>query len=263
MPTGEQAAAACSQGRIACTDERGAHQATFVPMHYEPNYGYPLLIWLHGPRDDERQLQRIMPLVSLRNYVAIAPRGKVARQGASKQAADKQAEDQQGADQQDDCWSQSERAIAQTEQTVYDCIDRANKRFNIDPRRVFLAGLQDGGTMALRVGLRSPSRFAGLLTIGGPFPQGNTPLLHLAEVRRVPLFLAQGRDSVKYPVDTACDELRLFHAAGLNVTLRQYPGGDGLTAQMLHDLDRWIMEQITGQSSTPPDEPTPPREEAN
>ena len=44
-------------------------------MHYAPGYAYPLIVWLHGSGSDERQLQRIMPLVSMQNYVAVAPRG--------------------------------------------------------------------------------------------------------------------------------------------------------------------------------------------
>ena len=39
--------------------------------------------------------------------------------------------------------------------------------------------------------------------------------------------------------------LRLFHAAGLSIVLRQYPCGQELTEQMLRDVDRWIIEQIT------------------
>src|SRR5689334_12243455 len=55
---------------------RGSHPtALFGPLHYEPNYAYPLLVWLHGAGDDESQLKRIMPLVSLRNYVGVAIRG--------------------------------------------------------------------------------------------------------------------------------------------------------------------------------------------
>ena len=42
--------------------------SVFVPLHYEANYSYPLLVWLHGPGDDERQLKKIMPLISMRRY---------------------------------------------------------------------------------------------------------------------------------------------------------------------------------------------------
>jgi hypothetical protein len=54
------------------------------------------------------------------------------------------------------------------------------------------------------------------------------------------------RDSEIYSVDQVCEELSLFHAAGMSVTLRQYPCGDELTTQMLRDLDVWLMEQVTG-----------------
>ena len=49
--------------------------ALFAPLHYESGYAYPLIVWLHGRGNDERQLLRIMPQVSMRNYVAVAPRG--------------------------------------------------------------------------------------------------------------------------------------------------------------------------------------------
>jgi len=65
------------------------------------------------------------------------------------------------------------------------------------------------------------------------------------------------RDSVAYPVARVCDELMLFHAAGMSVTLRQYPCGDELTTQMLRDLDVWLMEQVTGVASAEESEPRP------
>jgi len=100
--------------------------------------------------------------------------------------------------------------------------------------------------MALRIALAHPAEFAGALSIGGPFPEGRSPLSRLDLARRLPLFLAQGRDSENYPVERSCDEIRLFHAAGMAVTLRQYPCGDELTTKMLSDLNAWIMERVTG-----------------
>src|SRR5436309_12831588 len=50
-------------------------QCLLAPVHYERNYSYPLLVWLHDDGGSERELKRIMPLVSLRNYVSLAVRG--------------------------------------------------------------------------------------------------------------------------------------------------------------------------------------------
>ncbi len=220
------------QSLLRTARHRGADYALFAPLHYEPNYAYPLIIWLHGPGDDERQLLRVMPLVSMRNYVAIGPRGP------------HRMDAQRGYQFGDllDC--------AAAEQAIFDCLEIAGEKFHLAQHRVFLAGYQCGGTTAFQVALKHPQRFAGVLSLGGPFPLGRTPLTFLTEARSLPLFIAQGRASESYPVEQACDELRLFHSAGMHVTLRQYPCGDELNTQMLHDMNTWLMEQITGVCSS-------------
>ena len=101
--------------------------------------------------------------------------------------------------------------------------------------------------MAFRVAMNHPSRFAGVLSCCGPFPQDRKPLGNLSEARKLPVLLAVGRDSSEYPPNEVCENLRLFHTAGLSITLRQYPTGQELSAQMLGDVDRWIIEQMTGE----------------
>lgn len=235
---------ALSLGSIQRETRHASPHALFVPMHYEPNYAYPLLVWLHGTGDDERQLQRVMPLISLRNYVAVGPRG-VSRSEERRALHD---------------WRQDEGSINRAENSVFNCIDLVSDRFNVAPHRVFLAGFGTGGTMAFRLGLRHPDRFAGVLSLGGEFPTGHMPLARLSCIRNLPLFIAQGRDAERYSVDRSCDELRLFHTAGMSVTVRQYPCGDELTTNMLSDMDRWLMEIVTGIEHKPEPEYRSPGE---
>jgi phospholipase/carboxylesterase len=204
--------------------------ALFGPLHYEPGYSYPLIIWLHGPTNDEQQLRRIMPLVSMRNYVAVAPRGlcQFGKDGPLGVG-----------------WPQSTEAVEQAEHRIFEALAAASERFHISPRKVFLAGFDQGGTMAFRVALGQPQHFAGVLSLGGRFPTGRTPFGSLASARKIPVFLACGRDSREYQADEVCGNLRLMHTAGMSITLRQYPCGHELTPQMLSDMDRWIIEQIT------------------
>jgi phospholipase/carboxylesterase len=212
--------------------------ALFAPLHYERNYAYPLVVWLHGPGDDERQLCRVMPHISLRNYVGVGIRGCCEPDPGELGFR----------------WEQHPAAIAVAEQRVFDGIEIASQRYHVAEDRIFLAGYQCGGTMALRLGLQYPHRFAGALSVGGVFPTGLAPLSLLRQVRRLPLLIAQGRDSELYPEQRSCDELRLFHAAAMHVTLRQYPCGDELTTKMLHDMDVWIMERINGVSEAVDDD---------
>jgi len=222
------------------SSQRRVDHALFVPLHYEPSYAYPLLVWLHGPGENETQLRQVMPRVSMRNYVAVSPRGTQV-QGNGKMAGGGFA------------WHQSSRDVSLAEERVFDCIDLASEKFHVAPSRVFLAGCGSGGTMAFRLSMKHPDRFAGVLSVGGPFPTGDRPLLRLEQARRLPLFVIQGRESRRYPIDRICADLRLLHTAGMSVTLRQYPCGDQLTRQMFSDMDAWIMEQVTGTASQPDD----------
>lgn len=210
-------------------------RAVFTPLHYEPNYAYPLLVWLHGPGDDERQLHRVMPLVSMRNYVAVAPRGtsrierpnRCSRSGFSGHG-----------------WSQEPAHVAMAEQQIFESIDAACDEFNVAAHRIFIGGFDGGGTMAFRMAMCHPTRFAGVLSLGGRFPLHGAPLRRLNEARRVRVFLACGRKSATLLPERTCQDLRLFHSAGMEVVLRQYPCGHEITSDMLADMDRWMMEYV-------------------
>ncbi len=78
------------------------------------------------------------------------------------------------------------------------------------------------------------------------FPRHVRALARLHRIRRLPLFLAITSQSECYPQQQVCQHLRLFHSANLKVTIHQYPGDDALTTVMLSDMDRWVMEQVTG-----------------
>lgn len=205
----------------------------FAPSRYTPEYAYPLLVWLHGPGDDERQLQRILPHLSTKDYVAVGPRGCCQPDAGCLGYQ----------------WRQSDQAVSAAEHHVFKCIDVACQRYHVDFDRIFVGGFQSGGSAALRLALSHPERFAGVISVGGPFPQGAAPLAQLRDIRHLPILLAQGRDSESYPIQLACQEIRLFHTAAMKVTVRQYPCGDDMTTQMLYDMHHWMMEQISGAST--------------
>jgi phospholipase/carboxylesterase len=201
------------------------------PLHYEPGYAYPLVVWLHSPGGNEREIHKVMPLISVRNYVGVAPRGT------------DPTPDSPGY-----CWRQTGESIDHCELAVFDSIEVASQRYNVRSDRIFLAGFGTGGTMAMRIGLRNPTRFAGVISIGGPFPSGFNPLTKIQAIRQLPMFIGLGREAEKYTAEKLCRELRLFHAAALKVDLRLYPAADELTTQMLHDLDQWIMQHVPGST---------------
>lgn len=212
----------------------------FTPLHYERNYAYPLVVWLHSADDDERQVTRIMPHVSMRNYVAVGARGTAP-----------------GAVPDSYSWLQAAAHIDRAHQSVGSAIVAARRWLNIARDRIYLAGYGAGGTMALRVALARPTEFAGVISIGGEFPSGFRPLEQLHAVRDLRILLSTARDSDEYPPAQVCQHLRLFHAAGMSVDLRQYPCGDELTTNMLADMDRWIMNHLNAPVESESDQPSP------
>jgi len=205
-----------------------AAHCLFAPVHYESRYAYPLIVWMHGEGGNEEELWQIMPLLSVRNYVAVAPRG-TQDSGRLRGGFD---------------WGQSSGDLAEANERTRHCIELAQHRYNVHPRRIFIAGYAAGGTMAHRVGMENPDLFAGAISIGGPFPQGACPLRNINQARRLPLVLAVSPDADNYSNEKVMSDLRLLHYAGFSLSLRLYPEGDGLTTAMLSDVNAWVMESF-------------------
>jgi phospholipase/carboxylesterase len=199
----------------------------FSPIHYEPNYAYPLVVWLHGPDSSELELRQMMPLVSVRNYVGVAPRGT--RRTSKTQRFYS--------------WRQTPGEVADACQRVRDCIDIARDSFNVHDDRVFIAGCGEGGTMALRVGMEHPDLFAGAISLGGRVPRGGNAFRRINDARRLPLMLSAATDTDTYTNEQVMADVRLLHSGGFSLNVVLYPEGDGLTDTMFSDIDVWLMER--------------------
>lgn len=207
----------------------------FSPLHYESRYEYPLIVWLHGCGSSERELEELMPYISIRNYVAVAPRGTKAVDPNGHRYT----------------WAHTPASIALAEELVFDAIEKASGRFCLANRKIFLAGRGAGGTMAWRLALRNPKQFAGCVSLGGAFPKSHRPLSTLKDVRSLRSLWMVGEQSQSCGVDAVVDCLPLLHAAKLRVAIRQYNCGDELYADMFSDMNRWLMEIVTNQASSP------------
>jgi len=239
--------------RFATATEFGDSELThfpcsvFSPMHYEPGYAYPLIIWLHEEGEDEHAIKEVMPQISMRNYLAIGVRGTLVHEADGHDPSNAES---------GYTWRQNLDHTYLAQHRVLEAIEHVRDRFNIREDRIFLAGRGAGGTMAFRLAMREPELFAGVISLGGAFPQGDAPLARISEARQLPLFIAASCDDEAYPAEAVCDDLRLLYAAGMSVTLRHYPEDEPYRDQIMGDIDRWIMELIaaSGQRSVVPSE---------
>lgn len=211
----------------------------FLPVRYEPNYKYPLIVWLHQDGAGERQVAEVMPHLSLQNYVAVGVRGTRACDAAGHRFQ----------------WLQSPLGTAIAEEAIFEAIEAAQSRYSINPERIYLAGYREGGTMALRVGLRNAAAvdgsraIDGVISLDGALPRGGRPLANLEAARQLAILSAVAIEGSQYPMQTVCEDLRLWHAARMKMDMRQYTVDDAMVTEVLRDVNAWIMARVTGQAS--------------
>jgi phospholipase/carboxylesterase len=177
-----------------------------------------------------------MSYISTRNHVAVAPRGTkriLAVPGAYG-------------------WDETADGITEAREQVDACVADAQLRFNIHPKRIFLAGHSTGGTLACRLGLENPERYAGAISLSGRVPRGLRLLRNVNRARNLPLLLSVSPTVENYTTDAVMDDVRFLHAAGMSLDVRLYPDGDDLTNVMFKDLNRWVMEQALGNGTALP-----------
>lgn len=209
------------------TTRRPPEMASFLPMHYEPGYAYPLVVWLHDHGQSERSLPQLMPHVSTRNYLAVAPRGTSECEGAWQ-------------------WSQTPGGIEEAEARVEATVQFAKSKFNIHADRIFLVGEGSGGSMALRLGLLHPEWFAGVASLSGSLPRTQQPLRRINDIQDFEVLLSSGKESTRYPEALLSQDLRLLHHSGCKINV-QFCSDDGeLTTDLLSNLDRWMMNLVCG-----------------
>ena len=218
----------------------------FAPMHYEPKYAYPLLVWLHGTGGDERQIMRIMPMISMRNYVAVAPRGLLVEQPAYPPAFDLSVSAILHRPRESYDWILSSDSLTILEQRVFDCVAVAQERCNIASHRIFIAGFGTGGTAALRLATLYPEHFAGAASFGGEIPPGNRIFPSWQMTQPLSVFLGVDQSAP----DHTCQMMELFHMAGITADVREYPDTQSLTSEMLQDLNRWMMQIVCRPAET-------------
>lgn len=130
------------------------------------------------------------------------------------------------------------------ETAVWRAIDTVRDRLSIHPRRIWLVGHAGGGTEAFRIGCRHPNAFAGVVSLGGPFPLDESAFARVDAVRRLPMLYCCVRDAAG--VAGTDRMLRLFHAAGATLAMRIYSGAGTLSRAALEDVNRWLMDEICG-----------------
>lgn len=202
---------------------------TFLPTGYEPNYAYPLIVFFHGHGSNEEQIMKLAPRLSRRNYVCIGLRGPEALPPKDDGRARYS-------------WGTDGPCDAHVEDYVFRAIEQTRRNYHIHSERIYLAGICEGATLAYRFALTFPDKFAGIIALNGALPRRGGPLLRLPEIRNLGVFVGHGIANSYVPLSIAKKDFQLLYTAGLPIQMQTYPTTHRLHADMLRDIDRWIMD---------------------
>ena len=196
---------------VSSVDGTAQPYALYVPKSFRPDQKYPLLITLHSEESNHRlslkqvfgaptrygmadpEDLRYFPLVRDEGFIVAAPlaRGTMGYQGIA-------------------------------ERDVYDVLADVERRFPIDPDRVYLTGISMGGAGALWLALSRPDVWAAVAPVCPSTLPGSEALAPNA--LDLPIRLFHGDQDPIVPVESSRAWQRRLLDAGVAADYVEYPG---------------------------------------
>jgi phospholipase/carboxylesterase len=100
-------------------------------------------------------------------------------------------------------------------------LDFVRGRWNIDPTKLLLTGMSDGGTFCYVTGLERASPFTHLAPIAATFDPLMAEMADAERLQGLPVYLVHGRLDWMFPVQVARQTRDALLAAGADVTYRE------------------------------------------
>ncbi|MBI3595562.1 MAG: prolyl oligopeptidase family serine peptidase [Nitrospirae bacterium] len=212
VPTGMQ------RGRSIRVGDDSMRYGLYVPPAYDPSRSYPLILCLHGAGfDGDAYLDRWQPRLG-EDYLLACPTME-----------------------EGEWWTRQGEAL------VLAVLSDISRTYHVDPDRVFLTGMSNGGIGTYLIGLNHPDRFAALIPMAGAFPTALFPLLDNA--KNTPLYIIHGSKDQVMPVQYSRDVAAYLKRNGYPVIYREHDrvhpmaGGHYFPREELPDLLAWLKTQ--------------------
>lgn len=114
-------------------------------------------------------------------------------------------------------------------------------KWSVDPSRMLLTGMSDGGTFTYTSGLEAGSPFTHLAPVAAAFHPMLVQMAGEERLRGLPLHILHGTKDWMFPVDMARQAERYFSGAGASVTYREL---DDLAHTYGADLSTIILDWL-------------------
>lgn len=198
--------------------ERTYHYAFSVPLTYQPSKAYGLVVCLHGAGfTGEAYLERWESRLG-HDYLLVCPTFPA---GA---------------------WF-----TRRAEDLVLTLLELVQAKYHVDPDRIFLTGMSNGGIGTWLIGMHHAPRFAGLAPMASGLDDVLMPFL--ANLRSTPVYIIHGAKDQVMPVELSRTIERELEAIGYPHVYREHQrehpmaGGHFFPRDELPDLVTWLNAQ--------------------
>ena len=170
----------------------------YIPEDYSPDRKLPLIVALHGGygQGAEYVWTWLRPARS-RGYAILAPKSF------------------------DVTWDMSMPSI--DSRSVLQMLNEVTREYAIDPARIYLTGLSDGGIFTYILGLDQSHLFRGLALVAGALHPIVDPMLRQGRGKDTPIFVVHGAHDFIFPVAFTRQTCKLLKDIGYNLTYEELP----------------------------------------
>ena len=124
-------------------------------------------------------------------------------------------------------------------------LEAVQSRWTVDPKRLLLTGMSDGGTFCYVSGLESTSPFTHLAPVSATFHPLMAEMADADRLRGLPIFQVHGRLDWMFPVQVARQTHGLLSAAGADVTYREI---DDLSHTYPREINADVLKWLNGNT---------------
>ena len=191
----------------------------YVPEYYTPDRAWPLVMALHGGSGNGRQfLWSWLRDARSHGAILVAPTATGRTWALMGEDTDSP--------------------------NLARILDLVRARWHVDPNRLLLTGMSDGGTFCYVSGLERASPFTHLAPVASTFHPLMAEMADAARLRRLPIHLVHGRLDWMFPVQVARQTREALSAAGADVTYREI---DDLSHCYPREINPAILDWLGGR----------------
>ena len=192
--------------------------ALSIPLTYQPSRGYGLVVCLHGAGfTGDIYLERWQSRLG-DDYILACP-----------------------------TYAAGAWFTRQAEDLVLATIKQVSDRYHVDPDRIFLTGMSNGGIGAWLIGMHNAPLFAGIAPMASGLDDALMPFL--ANLRNTPVYIIHGARDQVMPVELSRSISRELTSLGYPHIYREHQrehpmaGGHFFPREELPDLVTWLNKQ--------------------